>query len=165
MTPELEQWLRKHGTANDDGTYGYPATVAGIGPGGWDKHALANAQGQRGTPADSIARLAADVAGREVPALFTTKIVYRLYTEDVHHPNDRNDIIKRYFDGATVYWGVGLDARTQDGAEAALIIEIVTSAADALQRIADLAGDLRIAGKQISVLVTRQTVDTFEVTV
>jgi hypothetical protein len=51
-----------------------------------------------------------------------------------------------------------------DGAEAALIVEIVTSAPDALQRIVDLAGDLRVAGKQISVLVTRQTVDTFEVT-
>lgn len=157
MTPELEQWLRKHGTEA-------PATLAGIGPGGWDKHALANSQGQHGTPHDSIARLAADVASRETPALFTTKTVYRIYTEDAHHPNDRNDIIKRYFDGATVYWGVGLDARTQGGAEAALIIEVVSSAADALQRIADLAGDLRVAGKQISVLVTRQTVDTFEVT-
>lgn len=157
-TPELEQFLRHElKTA--------PSTVAGIGPGGWDKHALSNAQGQAGTPHDSIARLAADVTERtnDATALFATKTLYRLYTEDLNRGRTR-DIVKRYFDGATLYYGIGLDARTQANDEEAVIIEIVTSAADAVQRIADLAGDLRVAGKQISVLVTRQTVDTFEVT-
>lgn len=160
MTPELEQWLRKHG--NDA-----PATLAGIGPGGWDKHALANAQGQAGTSHDSIARLAADVTSRTndaTPALFATKTLYRLYTEHVISVTYLETLIGRYFDGATLYFGTGLDARTQDASESSVTIEIVTSAADALQRIADLAGDLRVAGNQVSVLVTRQTVDTFEVT-
>lgn len=141
MTPELEQWLRKH--ASDA-----PATLAGIGPGGWDKHALANSQGQHNAP----------------KALLTAKTIYRLYTENVLPLDRTTDIIGRYFDGATIYNGLGLDARTQADNEAAIIVEIVSSAPDALQRIADLAGDLRVAGNQISVLVTRQSVDTFEVT-
>lgn len=144
-TPELEQWLRKHGTDKP------ASTVPGIGPGGWNKHALANAQGQAGKPHDS---------------LLQTKTLYRLYTENtlVLHRSDLLAIVGRYFNGATIYFGTGLDARTQADSEPAIVVEIVTSAVDSLQRIADLAGDLRVVGQQISVLVTRQTVDTFEVT-
>lgn len=141
MTGALETFLRL-------GVRKASKTLAGIGPGGWDSNALATAQGQ--APADG--------------ALLKRKTVYRLYTENVIPAFYRDEIIGRYFAGATVYFGIGLDARTQSTTEQALIIEIVTSASDQLQRIADLAGDLRIAGRQISVLVTRQAVDTFEVT-
>lgn len=123
-------------------------TVAGIGPGGWDSRALANAQGQ--APADG--------------ALLKRKTVYRIYTEDILPLATVTAIIGQYFASATLFYGVGLDARTQDSHENSLTIEIVTSAPDSLQRITNLAGDIRFTARQISVLVTRATVDTFEVT-
>lgn len=143
MTGALELFLRTVSRVSAP-----PRTNPGIGPGGWDSKALSNAQGQ--APADG--------------ALFKTKTLYRIYTESVLTDAHLAEIIGRYFEGATVTWGLGMDARTQDASEQALIIEIVSSAPDSLQRIAHLAGDLRVAGNQISVLVTRQTVDTFEVT-
>jgi hypothetical protein len=146
-TGRLEEFLRRV-ERNLKANPPVASTLAGIGPGGWDSSALATSQGQ--APADG--------------ALLKTKTVYRIYTEDVFSISRRDEIIGRYFDGATIYYGTGLDARTQDARENALIIEIVTSKPDQLQRIANLAGDLRVAGKQISVLVTRATVDTFEVT-
>jgi hypothetical protein len=97
------------------------------------------------------------------PAFNAAKTLYRLYTQWLSNV-DIASYIGRYFDGATVYRGIGLDARTQDASENAVIIEIVSSASDALQRVLHLAGDLRVAGNQISVLVTVQDVRTFEVT-
>lgn len=149
MTGELEKFLRSTHRAIWNTLTPVPRkTVAGIGPGGWNSHALADSQGQ----------------APKSDALLKRKTVYRVYTEDVFYREHLTEIIGRYFAGATIYQGTGLDARTQDGSERAIIIEIVSSLPDSLQRIAHLAGDLRHAGKQISVLVTRASVDTFEVT-
>jgi hypothetical protein len=144
MTPELEQWLRKHGTAGSH--FEETRTVPGIGPGGWDSKALSNAQGQ--TVAPSVGH---------------HKTVYRLYTEDVRR-NATIVLVKRYFEGATLSYGIGLDSRTQSTDENAVTIEIVTSKPDAFQRVLNLAGDIRETNNQVSVLITRQDVDTFEVT-
>lgn len=97
------------------------------------------------------------------PAFNTFKRVYRLYTETVAWV-DVKALVKRYFDGASIFFGVGLDARTQQRDELATMIEIVSSLPDALQRAVNLAGDLRQAGNQISVLLTVQDVRTFEIT-
>ena len=101
-------------------------------------------------------------ARTNAPAFNTTKTLYRLYTERTLL--DLASYIGRYFAGATIFYGTGLDARTQDGSEESVTIEIVSSLPDSLQRVLDLAGDLRVAGRQISVLVTVQDIRTFEVT-
>lgn len=132
-----------------------PTTNVGIGPGGWDSKALANAQGQA---VDSTAEQLTPK-----PFAGTVKTVYRLYTEDTRR-NETIALVKRYFEGATLSYGIGLDARTQATDENAVTIEIVTSKPDALQRVLDLAGDIREQNSQVSVLITRQSVDTFEVT-
>ena len=76
-----------------------------------------------------------------------TAVTYRLYTEDVP---GLVDLTKRYFKGASFFYGQGLS----DGQiEAARIIEIVGTLAD-LQRIVDLAGDIRVTNHQSTVLVT-----------
>lgn len=123
------------------------STVPGIGPGGWDSKALSNAQGQAPT----------------VASVGASKTVYRLYTQDTARIKTRN-IVARYFEGATLTYGIGLDSRTQDSDEESLTIEIVTSKADAFQRVLNLAGDIRESNRQISVLITRHDVTTFEVT-
>jgi hypothetical protein len=111
--------------------------------------------------ANAQERHAGNVAG---PAFNTLKKLYRLYTEQRLSESRVVSIIARYFEGATLTYGTGLDSRTQDARENALIIEIVSSLPDALQRVVNLAGDLRHAGNQISVLVTVQDVRTFEIT-
>lgn len=130
-------------------------TVAGIGPGGWDSSALETAQTDKAI-AESIGLFKSPSAG-------TVKTVYRLYTEDTRR-NETIALVKRYFEGATLHYSIGLDARTQATDENAVTIEIVTSKPDALQRVLDLAGDIREQNSQVSVLITRQSVDTFEVT-
>lgn len=106
-----------------------------------------------------------DAANRKLatgPVFNAAKTVYRLYTEDIPTVDVRG-IVKRYFEGATILYGIGLDSRTQATDEDAIVVEIVSSLPDSLQRALDLAGDLRVAGNQVSVLVTRQDVRTFEV--
>jgi hypothetical protein len=148
MTGDLEKFLRStHRAIWNTLTPVAKPTNPGIGPGSWNSNALANSQGQAPTEG----------------ALLKTKTVYRIYTEDINRVAVRA-IIGRYFEGATVLYGVGLDARTQDSDEDAVVIEIITSKPDQLQRIANLAGDIRHHNAQISVLVSRSTVDTFEVT-
>lgn len=108
---------------------------------------------------------AQDPTGRaDRPAFNTPKRLFRLYTEHLPLRYNVRSLIGRYFDGATLYYGTGLDARTQADAEDALVIEIVSSKSDALQRVLDLAGDIRALGQQVSVLVGVQDVRTFEVT-
>lgn len=133
MTPALEQFLRRASKASQ--------TLVGIGPGAWDSDQLTRDQ-------------------ETAKPFFTTKTLYRIYTEDT---GDVVGLVNRYFEGATVYRGVGLDTFTQSGAELAIIVEIVSSKPDALQRVFDLAGDIQVVNNQILVLVTRQSVDTFEV--
>ena len=76
-----------------------------------------------------------------------TAVVYRLYTEDLP---GLVDLTKRYFDYASFFYAQGLDNGT---VEAARIIEIVGTLAD-LQRVVDLAGDIRVTNGQSTVLVT-----------
>jgi hypothetical protein len=134
MTPELEQFLKSELASK-------PTTAVGIGPGSWDSGKLAREQQSTGH----------------------IKTVYRLYTEDKNR-NRTIALVKRYFEGATLFYGIGLDSRTQWTDENAVMIEIVTSKSDALQRVVNLAGDIRQTNEQISVLITRQDVTTFEVT-
>lgn len=102
-------------------------------------------------------------AEQTAPAWNAVKTVFHIYTEFLASV-DYAAIVARYFAGATLYRGIGLDSRTQADAEPAVIIEVVSSAPDALQRMVFLAGDLRVAGGQISVLLTQQPVTTFEIT-
>ncbi len=152
-THELESFLRVELAPKPQ-----TQTVAGIGPGTWDKHALANSQGAH---ADKVKAESIGLFKR--PSAGTVKTVYRLYTQDINR-NATLDIVRRYFEGATILYGVGLDSRTQSADENAVVFEIVTSKPDAFQRIADLAGDIRVRNNQISVLVTQHNVTTFEVT-
>jgi hypothetical protein len=98
-------------------------------------------------------------------ALWTEKTLYRLYTEDVGGTRILvRDLVRSFFPGATITYGIGMDARTQENDEENVTIEIVTSAKDAESRILELAQALRIALHQISVLVTRSALVTHEVT-
>jgi len=74
-------------------------------------------------------------------------VVYKLYTED---KSGLIELIARYFDSATLTYGVGL---WQGKTEASRIIEIVGTLAD-LQKVINLAGDIRVKNNQSCVLVT-----------
>lgn len=89
------------------------------------------------------------------------KHLYRIYTET--RPGI-SMVVKEYFEGATIYQGVGLDARTQHHKEHSTIIEIVSSNPNADERVLELAKHLRHRDGQISVLVTRIPIETWEVT-
>ena len=87
----------------------------------------------------------------------SNSILYVLYTED---KENLAELVSRYFDSATIFGACG----TYKGSlELAAVIEIV-STRDALQRVFDLAGDIRIANGQTSVLVTWAPVSRFDVT-
>lgn len=83
-------------------------------------------------------------------------ITYRIYTE---YKPGLSELVMRYFAGATIYDGIGIWA---DGRELASIIEIVGVRSD-LQRIADLAGDIKTVNHQSSVLVTWHAVSRLDV--
>ena len=116
------------------------STLNGIGPGGWDSGNLAREQ-------ESKAATTPD----------TSKVVYRLYTEDF--PNLK-DLTSRYFSGATFLYGNGL---WMDVVEATTVIEVVGTIAD-LQSITHLAGDIRAVNNQQAVLITWNRVSSLLVT-
>lgn len=111
------------------------------------------------------AKLRADERNtRATDSLFTPKTAYRVYFEDRYDTNGVADIVARYFEGATIFRDAyGLDSRAIGGREPSIVVEIVSSKPNALQRVIDLAGDIRAHYHQVSVLVTRQVVDTTEV--
>lgn len=74
-------------------------------------------------------------------------IRFSLYTED--RPG-LSDIIGRYFDGATIHNGIGL---WRGSVERSAIVEILGTRED-VTRVFYLAGDIRAAGRQSSVIVT-----------
>ena len=114
-------------------------TVPGIGPGSWDAGKLAREQEQSAQTPD------------------TQAIVYRLYTEA---KDTLADIVSRYFAGATFTFTVGL---WQGTPEDSTVIEIIGTRAD-MQSIAHLAGDIRLANNQTSVLVTWHPISRLDVT-
>lgn len=85
-----------------------------------------------------------------------TTVVYNLYTENF--PN-LPDLVTRYFDGATIYDGLGVWQGTQ---EQSAVIEIIGHRDD-LQAVTHLAGDIKHVNKQQSVIVTWHRVDTLTV--
>jgi hypothetical protein len=88
--------------------------------------------------------------------------VYRLYigeVTEVHDSRQLRVLITRYFSGATVLHGSGV---WQGQAEPATVIEVIGTSAD-VQRIADLAGDIRETWKQESVLVTWSDVQVLDI--
>ena len=87
----------------------------------------------------------------------TETVLFSLYTED--RPN-LVQLIARYFDGATIYSAHGI---WKGAIEKTTVIEIVGTFAN-LQRIFDLAGDIRVLNNQGSVLVTWRPVSRFDVT-
>ncbi len=113
------------------------SNIPGIGPGRWDKHALARAQ--------ELAALAP-----------SDSIVFRLYTED---KSNLTDLVARYFAGATLYLATGL---WKGSTEQARIIEIVGTLDD-LQSIVHLAGDIKERNHQSSVLITYQPIKRLDV--
>ena len=80
---------------------------------------------------------------------------YRLYTENAAN---LPKLVARYFDGATIYDGLGL---WQGEQEQSAVIEVIASRAD-LQQILNLAGDIRVTNRQQSVLVTWENVSRFD---
>ena len=80
-----------------------------------------------------------------------TNTLYTLYTEDI---GDVAAIVARYFEGATLYSAIGLWQGTR---ELAMVVEILTDdSAETLQRIVNLAGDIKVINHQTSVIVTWQ---------
>jgi hypothetical protein len=104
-------------------------TVPGIGPGTYDKSALARAQ-------ESQAQI-----GRHQPTLF------RLYTES---RENIPQLVSRYFEGFTVYRAVGY---WQGQPEASDSIDILTDSSD-IRSIFYLAEDIRRENAQQCVVVT-----------
>lgn len=90
---------------------------------------------------------------------------YTLFTEDVDWlaglavPGLLPELVGRYFKGATILYGDGL---WQGTIERAACIIIIGTHAD-LQRVFDLAGDIRVKRGQSTVLVTWEPVLQFVV--
>lgn len=84
-------------------------------------------------------------------------VTYRIYTEDRHN---LAYLTGRYFDGSTLLYGNGAYKGTS---EDSVIIEVIGTSAD-LQKIVDLAGDIRVVNAQESVLVTWSEVSTLDIT-
>lgn len=84
-------------------------------------------------------------------------VTYRLYTEE----KDNLDLLTgRYFAGYTKLYGIGA---YQGIKEPCIVIEIIGTPAD-LQKIVNLAGDIRVVNEQESVLVTWSEVSRLDVT-
>lgn len=84
---------------------------------------------------------------------------YRLYVGVQPYAHSTAiEIIKRYFDGATLIPAIGL---WRDETEASLVVEIVT---DNRQAIFNLAGDFRTVFGQSAVLITWTPVTSFLLT-
>lgn len=114
-------------------------TVVGIGPGRWHSEALAIAQEHHAHH-------------------HSQATIFRLYTEHVAD-FDYSTLVARYFPGATIYATTGLyGGQTEPG----LVIEVSADLRD-IQRAFDLAGDIRVACAQTSVLVTWAKVNAFEI--
>jgi hypothetical protein len=113
-------------------------------PGNWRKSDLANSQ---------------ESAAFETRAkLETTQaVLYELYTENT---DTLYALVGRYFKGATFISGIGLWEGT---AEYAAVIKILGTRQD-LQRILDLAGDIRVTNHQSNVIVTWSAVNRFDIT-
>ena len=152
MTPESAEL-----TLNEDGSYSmvepFPGhqdlprygkpdvwkAGAGIGPGTWNAGALAQAQ-------EDAVKL--DVAH--------PSRVYRLYTKPFAN---LSALTARYFDRATFTYGGGL---WQGQTEPSAVIEVVTDdSLVSLQKVVNLAGDIRVANAQSAVLMTWHAVSSF----
>lgn len=131
-------------------------TVAGIGPGGWDSGKLAESQQAH---ADRL--MAESINLFKPPTPKATSVAYRLYTEGAESLRESLlDLIERYFEGATITYGVGL---WQGTTEIAAVVDIIGTTDD-LQAIASLAGDIRFVHGQSAVLVTWSNVNQLLIT-
>ena len=79
---------------------------------------------------------------------------YRIYTEDIVHRHELNDLIRRYFADFTLLRGTGYFTQVE---EPCVIIEILLADSE-LQRVIHLAGDIRHVFHQQQVLVTEHPV-------
>lgn len=86
-------------------------------------------------------------------------VTYRLYTEDTNLPTLRA-LTARYFDGYTLLFGQGCYKATM---ESTVVVEVIGTPAD-LQKVVNLAGDIRVVNAQQSVLVTWSEVSRLDVT-
>lgn len=95
--------------------------------------------------AETLARQTAERA-----ALGSASTIVRIYTESIDADETVIALTERYFpNGATIFPATGIWA---GGREQSTVIEIVCTPAD-FQRVADLAGDIRVVNHQQSVLV------------
>ncbi len=80
-------------------------------------------------------------------------VVYRIYTEDTDVRSELHDLVDKYFDGYTIFTGVGVFRGKR---EQGLVIEIVD---EYLVKglVLRLAAEIKKLGKQESVLVTTVT--------
>ncbi len=84
-------------------------------------------------------------------------VTYRVYTED----RDNLDLLTgRYFAGYTKLYGLGV---FEGAKEHATVIEVIGTPSD-LQKVINLAGDIRVVNAQQSVLVTWSEVSRLDVT-
>lgn len=122
------------------------STLKGIGPGGWNKHNLANSQGQ---------------AGKVFPPVKDAPVAYRLFTEDSDSTRESLlRLVTRYFEGATITYTTGLwQGQTERGA----VVDIIGTSDD-VQAVVNLAGDIRFVHGQAAVLVTWHNVSQLLVT-
>ena len=98
----------------------------------------------------------AQEAHTPTPSFFETRVRYRLYTENM---DNLIVLVSRYFFGATIIPSIGV---WKGETELSTVIEILGAHTD-LQRIMDLAGDIRVTNKQDAVYVTRELVHFREV--
>lgn len=84
---------------------------------------------------------------------------YRIYTEYINNHIVR-DIVSKYFDGFTMYTGMGIWANEH---EANLTIEIITDVESALVDVEVVCREINQANRQECSLVTVEKVDVFYV--
>lgn len=83
-------------------------------------------------------------------------VLFSVYTENA--PN-LPELVARYFDGATIYDGLGL---WQGAEEQSAVVEIIGHAAD-LQSVAFLAADIKHVNRQQAVIVTWTPISTLTI--
>ncbi len=80
-------------------------------------------------------------------------VIYRIYTEDTDIRPELHELLNKTVDGYTILSGVGV---WKGKREQALIVEIIGEYSDK-SRVLRLAAEIKILGKQGSVLVTTTT--------
>lgn len=111
----------------NDATRTVDGTVAGIGPGGWDSGKLAESQERHADYAD-YKRMGKRIGIFKPATPKVTAVAYRLYTEGAESLRESLvKLVSRYFEGATITYGVGL---WQGVTEVSAVVDIIGTSDD-----------------------------------